>query len=117
MLLFSAPLAPAAEVPQPPIAAPRPCRSPPRVVGPRAHDADRRLPPGGIRLQAGRKEQALRGFIAIAYSGPDDERKGYVWMRVGELLLDRGEFEKALEAADKAVLLSRARYSSCRRWT
>jgi hypothetical protein len=31
-------------------------------------------------------------------------------MRVGELLLERGEFDKALEAADKAVLFSRARY-------
>ncbi len=59
---------------------------------------------------AGKKDEALKGFLDIAYSGPDDERKGYVWMRVGELLLDRGEFEKALEAADKAVLLSRARY-------
>lgn len=59
---------------------------------------------------AGRKEEALRGFLGIAYSGPDDERKGYVWMRVGELLLERGEFDKALEAADKAVLFSRARY-------
>jgi ABC-type branched-subunit amino acid transport system substrate-binding protein len=59
---------------------------------------------------AGRKEEALRGFLDLAYSGPDDERKGYVWMRVGELLLARGELDKALEAADKAVLLSRARY-------
>ncbi len=59
---------------------------------------------------AGRKEEALRGFLGIAYSGPDDERKGYVWMRIGDLLLERGEFDKALEAADKAVLLSRARY-------
>ncbi|MEW6721052.1 MAG: penicillin-binding protein activator [Thermodesulfobacteriota bacterium] len=58
----------------------------------------------------GRRDEALRGFLDLAYSGPDDERKGYVWMRVGELLLERGELEKALEAADKAVLLSRARY-------
>ncbi len=59
---------------------------------------------------AGRREEALRGFLDIAYSGPDDERKGYVWMRVGEILLARGELDKALEAADKAVRLSRARY-------
>ncbi len=59
---------------------------------------------------AGRKEEALRGFLELAYTAPDDERKGYVWMRVGELLLVRGELDKALEAADKAVLLSRARY-------
>jgi len=59
---------------------------------------------------AGRRVEALRGFLDLAYSGPDDERKGFVWMRVGELLLARGELDKALEAADKAVLLSRARF-------
>ena len=59
---------------------------------------------------AGRSERALKGFLDIAYSSPDDERKGFVWMRVGELLLGRGEYDKALEAADKAILLSRARF-------
>jgi ABC-type branched-subunit amino acid transport system substrate-binding protein len=61
-------------------------------------------------LAAGRKDAALREFLDLAYTGSDDERKGFVWMRVGELLLARGELDKALEAADKAVLLSRARY-------
>jgi len=61
-------------------------------------------------LAAGRKDEALRGFLDLAYSGSDDERKGFVWMRVGGLLLARGELDKALEAADKAVTLSRARY-------
>jgi len=59
---------------------------------------------------AGRKDKALKGFLDIAYSSPDDERKGFVWMRVGELLLDRGEYDRALEAADKAILLSRMRF-------
>jgi ABC-type branched-subunit amino acid transport system substrate-binding protein len=61
---------------------------------------------------AGRKEDALNRFLDLAYTSPDEERKGFVWMRVGELLLARGELDKALEAADKAVLLSRARYLS-----
>jgi branched-chain amino acid transport system substrate-binding protein len=61
---------------------------------------------------AGRKEEALNRFLDIAYTAPDEERKGFVWMRVGEILLARGELDKALEAADKAVLLSRARYLS-----
>ncbi|MCL1926831.1 MAG: ABC transporter substrate-binding protein [Syntrophorhabdaceae bacterium] len=59
---------------------------------------------------AGRNEKALKGFLDIAYSSPDGERKGFVWMRVGELLMERGEYDKALEAADKAILLSRARF-------
>ena len=59
---------------------------------------------------AGKDEKALKGFLDIAYTAPDDERKGFVWMRVGELLLDRGDCDKALEAADKAILLSRARF-------
>jgi ABC-type branched-subunit amino acid transport system substrate-binding protein len=63
-------------------------------------------------LAAGRKDEALREYMDLAYRGPDDERKGFVWMRVGELLLARGELDKALEAADKALVLSRARYLS-----
>jgi len=59
---------------------------------------------------AGRNDEALSRFLDLAYSAPDDERKGFIWWRVGELLLVRGEFDKALEAADKAVLLSRAPY-------
>ena len=61
---------------------------------------------------AGRRETALNRFLDLAYTAPDEERKGFVWLRVGELLLARGEQDKALEAADKAVLLSRARYLS-----
>jgi branched-chain amino acid transport system substrate-binding protein len=61
---------------------------------------------------AGRREEALNRFLDLAYTAPDEERKGFVWLRVGELLLGRGEQEKALEAADKALHLSRARYLS-----
>ena len=61
---------------------------------------------------AGKREEALSRFLDLAYSAPDDERKGFIWWRVGELLLVRGELDKALEAADKAVLLSRAPYLS-----
>ncbi|MBE0606871.1 MAG: ABC transporter substrate-binding protein [Deltaproteobacteria bacterium] len=61
---------------------------------------------------AGRADEALSGFLDLAYSAADDERKGFIWWRVGELLLVRGELDKALEAADKAVLLSRAPYLS-----
>ncbi|RJP22155.1 MAG: hypothetical protein C4529_06255 [Deltaproteobacteria bacterium] len=63
-------------------------------------------------FSAGRREEALRRFMDLAYLAPDDERKGFVWMRIGELLLVRGDLDKALEAADKAVQLSRARYLS-----
>ena len=61
---------------------------------------------------AGRGNEALSRFLDLAYSAPDDERKGFIWWRVGELLLVRGDLDKALEAADKAVLLSRAPYLS-----
>jgi ABC-type branched-subunit amino acid transport system substrate-binding protein len=61
---------------------------------------------------AGRTEEALSRFLDLAYSAADDERKGFIWWRVGELLLVRGELDKALEAADKAVILSRAPYLS-----
>ena len=61
---------------------------------------------------AGRTDEALSRFLDLAYSSPDDERKGFIWWRVGELLLVRGDLDKALEAADKAVLLSRAPYLS-----
>ena len=60
----------------------------------------------------GKTDEALSRFLDLAYSAPDDERKGFIWWRVGELLLLRGELDKALEAADKAVLLSRAPYLS-----
>ena len=61
---------------------------------------------------AGKGEEALSLFLDLAYSAPDDERKGFIWWRVGELLLVRGDLDRALEAADKAVLLSRAPYLS-----
>ncbi len=61
---------------------------------------------------AGKTDEALSRFLDLAYSAADDERKGFIWWRVGELLLVRGELDKALEAADKAVLLSRAPYLS-----
>ena len=61
---------------------------------------------------AGKTDAALSRFLELAYSAPDDERKGFIWWRVGELLLVRGDLDKALEAADKAVLLSRAPYLS-----
>jgi len=61
---------------------------------------------------AGKTDQALSRFLDLAYSAADDERKGFIWWRIGELLLVRGELDKALEAADKAVLLSRAPYLS-----
>ena len=61
---------------------------------------------------AGKTDEALSRFLDLAYSAPDDERKGFIWWRVGELLLVRGDLDKALEAADKAVLLFRAPYLS-----
>jgi ABC-type branched-subunit amino acid transport system substrate-binding protein len=61
---------------------------------------------------AGKTGEALSRFLSLAYSAPDDERTGFIWWRVGELLLVRGDLDKALEAADKAVLLSRAPYFS-----
>jgi ABC-type branched-subunit amino acid transport system substrate-binding protein len=63
-----------------------------------------------MEFQAGRTEEALSRFLDLAYNYPDDERKGFVWMRVGEMLLAKGELEPALSAADKAILLSRARF-------
>ncbi|MGE5283462.1 MAG: ABC transporter substrate-binding protein [Actinomycetota bacterium] len=61
---------------------------------------------------AGKTDEALSRFLSLAYAAPDDERIGFIWWRVGELLLARGDLDKALEAADKAVLLSRAPFFS-----
>jgi ABC-type branched-subunit amino acid transport system substrate-binding protein len=61
---------------------------------------------------AGKTDEALSRFLSLAYSAPDDERTGFIWWRIGELLLVRGDLDKALEAADKAALLSRAPYFS-----
>jgi len=61
---------------------------------------------------AGKTDEALSRFLDLAYSAADDDRKGFIWWRIGELLLVRGDLDKALEAADKGVLLSRAPYLS-----
>ncbi len=58
----------------------------------------------------GRAEEALSGFLALAYDYRDDERKGFVWMRVAGLLLAKGDAKQALDAVDRAVRLSKARY-------
>ena len=77
--------------------------------------------PGGIvplallrnaetEFRSGDPAKALSLFLDLAYNFSDDERKGFVWMRVADLLLARQEFQQALDAAEKAVLLSRARF-------
>ncbi len=84
------------------------------------------LPPAGAAVSAtvpavplwraesayagGRAEEALSAFLALAYDYRDDERKGFVWMRVADLLLAKGDAKQALEAVDRAVRLSKARY-------
>lgn len=60
--------------------------------------------------QAGRRDEALARFRAIVAADPDDERKGFAWSRIGELLLASDDLDAALSAADSAILLSRARY-------
>jgi ABC-type branched-subunit amino acid transport system substrate-binding protein len=85
------------------------------VARPAARYASRGIPiarfwSAETEFQAGKAEESLSLFLDLAYNYPDDERKGFVWMRVGELLLSKGELEPALSAADKAVLLSRARF-------
>ncbi|HSL91656.1 MAG TPA: hypothetical protein VK863_03325, partial [Candidatus Limnocylindrales bacterium] len=85
------------------------------VARPASRSPSRALPIGAFwsaetEFQAGKSEAALSHFLDLAYNYPDDERKGFVWMRVGEMLLAKGEVEAALSAADKAILLSRARF-------
>jgi len=85
------------------------------VARPAARPASRALPivpfwAAETEFRAGRMDEALSRFLDLAYNYPDDERKGFVWMRVGEMLLAKGELESALSAADKAILLSRARF-------
>jgi len=60
--------------------------------------------------QAGQAAESLSRFLDLAYNTTDGERMGFVWMRIGDLLLTRGEFQQALEASDKAISLSRGRY-------
>ena len=61
-------------------------------------------------FRSGDPAKALSLFLDLAYNFSDDERKGFVWMRVGELLLARQELKQALDAADKAIHLTRARF-------
>jgi branched-chain amino acid transport system substrate-binding protein len=61
-------------------------------------------------FREGRHKEALSAFLGLAYNAPDDERRGFAWMRIGEILLAKGELQEALSAVDKAILSSRARY-------
>lgn len=61
-------------------------------------------------FRSGDAAKALTLFFDLAYNFSDDERKGFVWMRVAELLLAKRELKQALDAADKAIVLSGARY-------
>jgi ABC-type branched-subunit amino acid transport system substrate-binding protein len=70
----------------------------------------RRLWRAETEFQYGHADKALSQFLALGYDFSDDERKGFVWMRVAELLLVRRELKQALDAVEKAVLLTRARY-------
>lgn len=93
---------------------------PPPAATPGTENAAMEPVPPGVPLlpfwqaetayQSGEAAEALSGFLDLAYNAADGERMGFVWMRVGDLLLARGEFQQALEAADKAISLSRARF-------
>lgn len=61
-------------------------------------------------FQSGNDARALSLFLDLAHAYSDDERKGFVWMRIAELLLAKGELKQALDMADKAILLTRARF-------
>lgn len=61
-------------------------------------------------FRSGKAAEALSLFLDLAYNLPDDERKGFAWLRVGELLLAKEEARQALEAADQSIRLSKARY-------
>lgn len=61
-------------------------------------------------FQSGNAAKALPLFLDLAYNFSDDERKGFVWMRVAELLLGKEELKEALDAVDKAIVLTRARF-------
>ena len=61
-------------------------------------------------FRSGDPSRSLPLFLDLAYHFSDDERKGFVWMRVAELLLARQELKQALDAAEKAVLLTRCRF-------
>jgi ABC-type branched-subunit amino acid transport system substrate-binding protein len=61
-------------------------------------------------FQSGDTARALAQFLDLAYAFPDDERKGFAWMRIAELLEAKGELKQALESADRAILLTRDRF-------
>lgn len=63
-------------------------------------------------FQRGQADEAVQRFLDLAYNAPDGERKGFVWARIGELLLAKGELNEALSAIDKAIPLSRGRYQA-----
>lgn len=112
-------------------AAPAWADEPPPFLGPRAETVPVEHPgappdhpprPGKVTIplrllwsaetvyQSGDPAVALSRFLDLAYNFADDERKGFVWMRVGELLLSRGDLKQALEAANKAIGLTHARF-------
>jgi ABC-type branched-subunit amino acid transport system substrate-binding protein len=85
------------------------------VPRPQGGDPQRSVPPALLgRAEAdyrtGRSEAALSRFLDLAYNYPDDERKGFVWLRIGEILFDQGDLREALSAAERSLRLSRARY-------
>ena len=61
-------------------------------------------------FQSGNTTRALSLFLDLAYAFSDDERKGFVWMRIAELLEAKGELKEAIDAADRAILLTRTRF-------
>ncbi|HEY5997652.1 MAG TPA: hypothetical protein VIU29_11565, partial [Candidatus Deferrimicrobiaceae bacterium] len=75
-----------------------------RTVRPSALDA------AESSFRAGRSGEALAQFRALAVSDLDDERRGFAWARIGELLLAADDPGGALSSVDNALLLTRARY-------
>ncbi len=61
-------------------------------------------------FQSGNADRALPLFLDLTDAFSDDERKGFIWMRIAELLEAKGELKEAIDAADKAILLSRTRF-------
>lgn len=61
-------------------------------------------------FRAGRSGEALAKFRALTASALDDERRGFAWARIGELLLAADDLDGALSAVDSALLATRARY-------
>jgi ABC-type branched-subunit amino acid transport system substrate-binding protein len=104
----------AAQAPKNPTAPPA-VRDTVPVPRPQGGDPQPTVPPALLGraetdYRAGRSEAALSRFLELAYNYPDDERKGFVWLRIGEILFDRGDLREALSAAERSLRLSRARY-------